>query len=201
MSIGDNEFGQQCNGTEEDIQHIQKIKTLQKKVTNVVVGGEGAVYLLYHDGTTECAGYNDWGQLAECNELRVNRWTMNKNLIIKTIFAPSFASYQFFALSMEDKIYAVGGNYYNQFGIKTKEQNNNKWTLIEVPATIQKIATSSSYTTFLSGNGQIYVAGESEEGGLGLGHDIIESPKLMTMIKTKTKFQDVRCGEDYTDGQ
>eukprot|EP00483_Globobulimina_turgida_P011876 UN11898 len=97
---------------------------------------------------------------------------------IKNIFS-SPASWHSFCISDENKLYAVGCNKYNTFGQETNKEKNNKWTQINTLLSIQKVATANRYTTFLSTNGTIFVAGyDYGKGGLGLGKDIRSSPNI-----------------------
>eukprot|EP00483_Globobulimina_turgida_P003614 UN03620 len=121
-----------------------------------------------------------------------------KDMKIKNIFSAPNGSDHSFCISNENKLYAVGWNKNNQFGITTNQDNNNKWTPINTTLSIQKVATAVYYTTFLSDNGKIYVAGYDHGlGGLGLGKNIKSSPNIQ-QIQIKIKFKDIYCGCSHT---
>ncbi len=197
-SIGSNEDGQQGNGGNEDIKQITKIKTFGKKIKNIVTCYEAA-YILFDDETYECCGYNRRGVLGVGHYNNINIWHQTKDMKIKNIFAAPNESGHSFCISNENKLYAVGRNDSNQFGIETDEENNYKWIPINTTLSIQKVATARFYTTFLSTNGKIYVAGYDDgvRGVLGLGEGIESSPNIQE-IQIKIKFKDIYCGFAHT---
>eukprot|EP01084_Bolivina_argentea_P204250 348787_1 len=70
-SIGRNHDGQQGIGNKEDIKTLTKIKTFEKGIKDIISGNE-CVYILFNDGTYECCGNNECGQLGigHCSKVK-----------------------------------------------------------------------------------------------------------------------------------
>merc|ERR1712228_152061 len=98
----------------------------------------------------------------------------------------------------DNKLYAIGNNYKEQFGIQTKEEVCNEWTKIEfAPDNIVHIAARYEYSIFLTANGDLYAAGECNYGALGLGKDVKQSKQLLARIPIKTKFKKIATGDSH----
>ncbi len=147
-------------------------------------------FIIYNMSTNMRTSYREH----YCN---INIWHQMKDMKIKNIFSAPNGSEHSFCISNENKLYAVGRNDRNQFGIQTNTKMNNQWTPIKSSLSIQKVATSWWYTTFLTTTGKIHVAGDDLfGGGLGLGKDI-NSPNIQE-IQIKKKFKDIYCGYLHT---
>merc|ERR1712228_375028 len=116
---------------------------------------------------------------------------------IKSIFG-GYLSTHFFCITEDNKLYAIGNNECNQFGIKTKEKICYEWTEIEfAPDNIVQVEPGQKYSIFLRANGELYVAGECIFGALGLGKYVKKSPELFTRIPIKTKIKKICLGNDH----
>ena len=64
-TIGDNENGQQADGTDKDVEELQRIELLNQNVNinTIVTGGEGSTYILLNNGCMIVFGYDEYGQL------------------------------------------------------------------------------------------------------------------------------------------
>eukprot|EP01084_Bolivina_argentea_P273035 465010_1 len=199
-SIGNNTFGQQGNGTNIDIQEINAITTFSKRVKDVITAEYGATYILFEDGTYECCGYNECGQLGTDANININTWcSINYRYIsIDKIFSSVSSTHAFCISKTTNQLYAIGSNSYKQFGFKTDSNENNNWIQNKEPLTsIKHISTSWKHTIFLSEDGEIYAAGCSYDGALGLGLNISICP-VRSIIQAKTRFNDVACGLYHT---
>eukprot|EP01084_Bolivina_argentea_P062212 113743_1 len=182
-SIGNNDSGQQGNGTYGgSIQIITKIKIFKKIMKNII-SGETNVYIIFNDGTYECCGMNDEGQLGIGNFSNPNALYLSNDINIKNIFT-NHSSSNSFCISDGNKLYATGRNKWNQFGIKTNNETNNKWIAINTLGNINKIATTFSGTTFLSESGTIICSDRNSE--------------TIKEIQTKTTFADISSGGRHT---
>eukprot|EP01084_Bolivina_argentea_P036354 67281_1 len=199
-SIGDNYYGQQGIGNKFNEKHmytLTKIKTFEKRIKDIISGYK-CVYILFDDGTYECCGNNECGQLGIGHCSKVKTLYPMKDMHINLIYSASNGSEHAFCMTFDNKLYAVGSNEYKQFGTDTKEVNNNKWIHINTLLNIKKVSTTWYYTTFLSENGKMYVTGDDDgEGGLGLGEDT-EHVSVITEIQTNTKFKEIYCGSMHT---
>ena len=67
-TIGDNENGQQADGTDEDVEELQKINLNNSiygntQIINISTGVEGSTYILLNNGSIIVFGYDEYGQL------------------------------------------------------------------------------------------------------------------------------------------
>eukprot|EP01084_Bolivina_argentea_P036355 67283_1 len=199
-SIGDNYYGQQGIGNKFNEKHmytLTKIKTFEKRIKDIISGYK-CVYILFDDGTYECCGNNECGQLGIGHCSNGKTWTTMKDMQINRIYSVPNGSDTAFCITFDHTLYAVGYNYSKQFGIDTKQDSNSNWTHINTVLNMETVSNARGYTTFLSENGKIYVAGSDiGRGGLGLGKKT-KQVSVITGIKTKTKFKDIYCGAYHT---
>eukprot|EP01084_Bolivina_argentea_P036356 67284_1 len=189
-SIGDNYYGQQGIGNKFNEKHmytLTKIKTFEKRIKDIISGYK-CVYILFDDGTYECCGNNECGQLGIGHCSNGKTWTTMKDMQINRIYSVPNGSDTAFCMTFDNKLYAVS--------------KKNKWIHITSSTllNIKNVSSAQNYTTFLSENGKIYVTGRDSfrrGGGLGLGKET-KNVSVITKIQIKTKFKDIYCGEHHT---
>eukprot|EP01084_Bolivina_argentea_P204249 348786_1 len=104
-SIGYNGYGQQGIGNNEHIKTLTKIKTFEKGIKDII-SGNCCVYILFNDGTYECCGYNEGGQLGIGNFSNVNSWDPMKDMQINRIYSASNGSDTAFCITFDHTLYA-----------------------------------------------------------------------------------------------
>ena len=137
-----------------------------------------------------------------CKKNKFNPFIINNIYSIKHISNGISSSHKFIITNINNKLYGVGKNNLNQLGIGIDNKNKYNWTEILYfkynNIKLKSIHCASTYSTFLSNNGKIYVCGYSRNGGLGIKKKTLL--KLITKINTlsTTKINNISCGYDHT---
>ena len=129
---------------------------------------------------------------------------------LKCISTGITSSHRFILTSKDNQLYGAGSNINHQLGIK-EEINNyyhiekyyrfseiNYFTKNNIK--LKQIATSHTYSTFLTENGEIYVCGFSRNGGLGFGERQSDYDYILISKNDliKPKIKQISCGQSHT---
>ena len=113
-------------------------------------------------------------------------------------------SFHRFLLLQNNELYGIGKNGWNQLGVKHDFDHRNLYHSVKINyfnkngIVLKQIATSLTYTIFLSENGEIYSCGKSKNGGLGLGKNLSWLDGIQQIIGLKYKITSIACGESHT---
>eukprot|EP01083_Nonionella_stella_P300907 1029695_1 len=192
-SLGWNDYGQQLNGTTDDVlrlQLIQNIKNKRIKMINTMY--RGSTFIEHEDGDVCVGGCNDEGTLGvgSYDHLKTVKYLDFKvKLISKGICAEHV-----FIQKQDDTLVCAGKNGKKQCGVETGSDKHNVWMRgPQIPIKIQTIATGYYFTVFLGHNGIMFGCGYSTKGALGMGEKMTQV-STPTMIPTKIKMKDVVAG-------
>ena len=164
---------------------IKFVGTYQQSIDDIVFGYEGRTLMLMADGS--CIGR---GGLEMKSDISINAKLIYGGLVNE----------HFFAVTRDERLLAIGLNQKHQFGKKTKDQRCTEWIQIDFqnwPKNIKTIATGIYCSHFLSKKGEIFTAGYSWSGALGLGENVQQSPQLITPIPIKQRFRKIECGNSF----
>ena len=83
-TIGDNQYGQQMDGTNKRVHKLQKVEILDKKIIikDIISGNKGSVYLLCNDNKLIVCGQNEVGELGVFDTIIENivlHWSQMKH--------------------------------------------------------------------------------------------------------------------------
>eukprot|EP01100_Stratorugosa_tubuloviscum_P009287 TRINITY_DN3885_c2_g1_i3.p1 TRINITY_DN3885_c2_g1~~TRINITY_DN3885_c2_g1_i3.p1 ORF type:complete len:168 (+),score=81.01 TRINITY_DN3885_c2_g1_i3:290-793(+) len=104
-----------------------------------------------------------------------------------------------FALTIDGKVYAAGGNQLGQLGFPDN-QNRNKFTLLQALENekIIKISTGGNHCLALSENGNLYAWGWGAEGRLGFEETKDISVPKKHNILSKRKISKISTGGSHS---
>ena len=144
-------------------------------VVSISAGRDHSLFL-DKQGTVWGCGSNDEGQLGPQTTDNSLRCLSDSLLPIVSIFAKHKKS---FLIDCEGTVWASGMNSNCELGIGVDvEKSPTAFTKVDGMPPITDIISGSNHTFFFSNNGELYVAGSTENGALGLDtKTIISTPK------------------------
>eukprot|EP01083_Nonionella_stella_P300908 1029697_1 len=192
-SLGQNKYGQQLNGTTDDVLRLQLIQNIKnKRIKMINTMRYGSTFIEHEDGDVCVGGCNDEGTLGvgSYDHLKTVKYLDFKvKLISKGICAEHV-----FIQKQDDTLVCAGKNDKKQCGVETASNKHNTWIRgPHIPIKIQSIATGMTWTIFLAHDGIMFGCGYGEYGELGMGAQTT-SVSTPTIIPTQTKMKLVVTG-------
>eukprot|EP01083_Nonionella_stella_P175501 611336_1 len=197
LSVGQNKYGQQLNGSTNDVKKLQQIHTKPNRIDIIETMRYGSTFIKNEDGDVSVGGYNTYGQLGiGSNDYAIKR-LVSLGFKVKFI-SHGIGAYHVFVSTEEgdneERLLVAGWNKHGQLGVKTSSDKQNAFiTGPKIPIDVKEIATGYYHTIFLGCHGIMYVCGEGPNGQLGLTKKTKEV-SIPTMIPTKVKMKQVVTG-------
>eukprot|EP01083_Nonionella_stella_P295465 1004225_1 len=203
-SLGQNKYGQQLNGSTNDVMELLQIRDVkQKEVDTIHTINNGATFIRYEDGDVDVGGSNSYGKLGIGSDdrkiIRMHPLGFKVNLISTSIYGRHV-----FVTTQEggkgESLQAAGWNKYGQLGIKTESDRQTLFTTgPNIPVDLECIAAGYTYTVFVGSDGIMYACGKNYYGALGLG-DNTTHVSIPTIIPTKVRMAQVVAGDAHCAG-
>eukprot|EP01083_Nonionella_stella_P281706 958656_1 len=200
LSIGLNKYGQQVNGSTEDVKELQPILNIKQKGIETIQSPLGSLFIKHEDGDVSVGGYNTYGQLGIGSNDEAIKRLVSLGFKVKFI-SHGIGAYHVFVSTEEgdneERLLVAGWNKHGQLGVKTSSDKQNAFiTGPKIPIDVKEIATGYYHTIFLGCHGIMYVCGEGPNGQLGLTKKTKEV-SIPTMIPTKVKMKQVVTGSQH----
>eukprot|EP01083_Nonionella_stella_P158744 517025_1 len=172
LSIGWNNYGQQVNGSTEDVKELQPILNIKQKEIETIQSPCGSLFIKHEDGDVSVAGRNDKGQLGIGSNDEAIKRLVSLGFKVKLISHGIDAQHVFVSTEEGGNEYILlvaGWNANGQLGVKTASKKQNAFiTGPKIPIDVKEIATGYYHTIFLGCHGIMYVCGDGYWGQLGL---------------------------------
>ncbi|XP_019874655.1 secretion-regulating guanine nucleotide exchange factor-like [Aethina tumida] len=203
---GSNTYGQLGLGYKSDCEYEPKQIDLSKtdiKAENIVCIAGGATHTLILDsnGVVYCCGHNSKGQLGLREEQLefANVDVLNSFRITRISCGWDYST----AISECGKIFVWGSNEYGQLGLSYNLTCTSIPSRLYVPHTFFKdVSCGLGHSAMITHDGQLLVAGDGNDGQLGLGHSFDQREYLGTSGVSKVYFMEnivsVATGQYHT---
>jgi alpha-tubulin suppressor-like RCC1 family protein len=205
----DGQLGLGNNITQISFQPVM-INSLALNATIVsVAAGWLHSLVLDSNGKIWATGYNNAGQLGLGNIINQKSFqpVTISNLTSGANIDSLAAGYAYsLALDSDGKLWATGQNYHGQLGLGDNTDRNSFQPVtisgVALNATIVSVATYGLHSLALDSNGKLWVAGENDDGALGLGNNTFREsefqPVIISGLASDVKIVSIATGWKYS---